>query len=383
MTDMKKAKIVTAMTATVLALNLAGVNASAQEVNTTQQPTVGVTETTTPVLPEQDEVTVKLEDNKTYTYKVKVREGASVSFAANTFVPRADGETGLPPEYLDHKDKLTLVVKDSTGKVVGEASFYDHIFITEGLKLDAGEYTVEVTTKEGLAKEGSVLEVAYYAEGGVYTTFIEGIETSLEGDDIQVGKELTLKGTGVIGASLTQVSLITPNGEEEKVVQDYSPNGEYTFTPTEEGYYTATFKIKNEETGEEAETVQDFYVNPKDTGSVTPPVDGENEGTDEEEEKPTKPSYTKASGLKMSIAKTTVKPKSTVTVNHSAKGTAVKYKVAIKQKGERNKVVKDYTSSKKVAFKAPSKKGKYIVSVYAKSSKGGKAVHTTKVITVK
>lgn len=377
MNKMKKAKIVTAMTATALALNLVGITANAEVAPTTEVLTTGVVNTEVPAYPFNDVLQVKLEGNKTYTYSTTIKEGSTVQYDAQALVPRADGETGLPPEYLNFEGKATLVVKDNTGKVVLEAvETAKGDLETEYVQLPGGEYTVEFTTKEGTWKEGAELVLGNRTELPPSDVKITAVESSVDLDKLYPGVETILTGVDVKDGLLTQVEMNEPDAEDYKLVQEFSPDKGYKFKPEKEGMYTFKFTVKDAETGETAETVVEFYIYAKD--DVNPPVD-----ENEDEEKPSKPTYTKASGLKMKVAKTTVEPKSNVTVTHSAKGTAVKYKVAIKQKGERNKVVKDYTSSKKVVFKAPSKKGKYIVSVYAKSSKGGKAVHTTKVITVK
>lgn len=369
MNKMKKAKIVTAMTATALALNLVGITANAEVAPTTEVLTTGVVNTEVPAYPFNDVLQVKLEGNKTYTYSTTIKEGSTVQYDAQALVPRADGETGLPPEYLNFEGKATLVVKDNTGKVVLEAvETAKGDLETEYVQLPGGEYTVEFTTKEGTWKEGAELVLGNRTELPPSDVQINGIESSVPEESLKPGVETILSGVDVKDGLLTQVDMAKPDEGYFKVVQEFSPDKGYKFKPEKEGVYTFLFTVKDAETGETDEFVSEVLIYPADGVKPT---------------KPTKPTYTKASGLKMKVEKTTVKPKKAVTVTHSAKGTSVKYKVAIKQKGERNKVVKDYTSSKKVVFKAPSKKGKYIVTVYAKSSKGGKSVHTTKVITVK
>lgn len=107
------------------------------------------------------------------------------------------------------------------------------------------------------------------------------------------------------------------------------------------------------------------------------------ETTPTESETPTPAPYKKASNLTVKLSKAKVKPKAKVTVTNKAKGTSIKYKVAIKEKGGKNKIIQNYSTKKKTTFKAPTKKGTYTVTVYAKSSKGGKAIHKTKKLTVK
>lgn len=384
---MKKKQIVTAMTATALALNLVGITANAEEVNTVETPTTGVVETTNPVLPTNDIVSAVLEDNKTYKYDVKVSANSHISIDASALVPPAKGDEGVPPEYIDFNGtNATLVLKDASGKEVlkGEVTNGTLFATTEGLP--EGTYTVEVAIATGLAVPNSELRVGFYEEGKQSNITIDGIEADADVTALKVGQTIKLKGVNVTEGVLTQVMVKGPNDEDFSLAQEFSPSVEFNFTPKEEGNYTVRYNLLDEATNEVAHLDVDFQINPADENVKPPVVDGGDKEDEDEPSvptKPTKPSYTKASALKMAVSKTKVKPKSTVTVTHSAKGTSVKYKVAIKQKGERNKVVKAYTSAKKVSFKAPTKKGKYIVSVYAKSSKGGKSVHATKVITVK
>lgn len=381
---MKKNQIVTAMTATALALNLVGITANAEEVNTVETPTTGVVETTNPVLPTNDVVSAVLVDNKTYKYDVKVSANSTISIDASALVPPAKGNEGLPPEYIDFNGtNATLVLKDASGKEVvkGEVINGSLFATTEGLP--EGTYTVEVAIATGVAVPNGEVRVGFYEEGKKSNITIDGIEADADVTALKVGQTIKLKGVNVTEGVLTQVMVKGPNDEDFSVAQEFSPSVEFDFTPKEEGNYTVRYNLLDEATNEVAHLDVDFQINPADENVKPPVVDGGDKEDEDKPSQPSKPTYTKASSLKMSVSKTKVKPKSTVTVTHSAKGTSVKYKVAIKQKGERNKLVKAYTSAKKVSFKAPTKKGKYIVSVYAKSSKGGKSVHTTKVITVK
>lgn len=349
---MKNLKIVTALTATALTFTFAATPvhaATATPIVTTLSNNLAAGEMTTDVF----------ENETLYTNDVYIPANTFVQFSASAH-PRV--EEGEMYDSIDLSKEVNFVLKDENGKVVATGTPGDmentqpSLFIS-GDQFAEGSYTLEYTSSTNIASDNDVIEFSYYAEQSFNDVSIVSIDAST--DDFYVGTPSTLDATVTKEGLLTQVEVLTPGEKDFKVVQAFGDDTEYVFTPTKEGVYEVRYTVQDPETEEVSTLSAQYDVQAAKANA-----------------------FVAASKLTAKFSKTTVKPKATVTVNASAKGTAVKYKIAIKENGK-NKIVKNYTASKKLTFKAPTKKGKYVVTVYAKSSKGGKVVKTTKTITVK
>lgn len=272
-------------------------------------------------LPINGKIRTSLASSKTHTYAIQVKNNELIELSATLY----DSQTG--DDFLIMPDEgASFVLKNDKGEVVQQSKFGDLVgdasyalFITAEA-VKPGNYTIEFTPAFNDSK--SFIEFKYLFQAG------------LEMDEEPIAPPIT-----------------TPE----------------TTTPSTPGQTTPTTPAPS---------------TPDQTTPATP-APSTPETTPTESETPTPAPYKKASNLTVKLSKAKVKPKAKVTVTNKAKGTSIKYKVAIKEKGGKNKIIQNYSTKKKTTFKAPTKKGTYTVTVYAKSSKGGKAIHKTKKLTVK
>jgi len=356
---MKKLKIATALTATAIVFSSTNTFASAQVIPSATAHTLANN------LVAGEMTTDLLENDTLYTNDVYIQENTFVEFSVSAH-PRV--EEGEYYDSIDLSKETTFVLKDENGNVVATGVPGDMINTQSSLFISGdnfaeGSYTLEYTSSSQIAGDNDVVEFNYYAQEASNDVTIASIQSST--DEFYVGIPATLEAIVSKDGLLKQVEVLAPNEDDFSIVQPFGESDTYIFTPTQKGVYEVRYTAEDPETG--ATDVLTVEYDVKAAPVVTTAPDK---------------TFVAASKLTAKFAKTTVKPKAKVTINASAKGTAVKYKVVIKENGK-NKVVKNYTSSKKLTFKAPAKKGKYAVTVYAKSSKGGKAIKTTKNITVK
>lgn len=331
-----------------MALSLMSVTASATEVTTLN----GVTPITA-----QEEVKVPVGYSETFTLKA----GEKKVYKFNALTGK-DLAVAFATSYQDEKNHvqnlLKLEVKDSKGTVVktGEAVKYATInFLGSQLKaLKAGEYTIEVTGLEALPTEGVTVGFALNETASTTKAGISSITLSKKG---VLPTKVTTKVTAKLDTkdALTKIQVYSPSTKKYKTVKDWSTTTSYNFKQTKAGTYKVKFIVKGDNNIEQSKTKTIKVVTLK---------------------TPTK--------LKTKLSKETVKPKAKFTVSNSASGSAIQYKVAYKLKGvKKYTVAKNYTTAKKVTVTAPSKKGKYTMTVYAKQTNGSKTIKVSKAFYVK
>ncbi|WP_010290282.1 hypothetical protein [Kurthia massiliensis] len=328
---MKRLKLATAVTASALLFSFATPGVQAQETAvTTSVATKAVTQ-----LPINGKIRTSLASSKTHTYAIQVKNNELIELSATLY----DSQTGddfliMPDEgasFVLKNDKGEVVQQSKFGDLVGDSSYA--LFITaEAMK--PGNYTIEFTPAFNDSK--SFIEFKYLFQAG------------LEMDEEPIAPPIT---TTPSTPGQTTPSTPAPSTPAPSTPDQTTPSTPAPSTPE---------------------------TTPSTDAPATTP-----ETTPTESETPTPAPYKKASNLMVKLSKAKVKPKAKVTVTNKAKGTSIKYKVAIKEKGGKNKIIQNYSTKKKTTFKAPTKKGTYTVTVYAKSSKGGKVIHKTKKLTVK
>lgn len=331
-----------------MALSLMSATASATEVT----PLNGVTPITA-----QEEVKVPVGYSETLTLKA----GEKKVYKFNALKGK-DLAVAIATSHQDEKNPvqnlLKLEVKDSKGKVVktGESVKYENIdYLGSQLKaLKAGEYTIEVTGLEALPSEGVTVGVALNETASTTKVGISSIKLSKKG---VLPTKVTTKVTAKLDTKdvLTKIQVYSPSTKKYKTVKDWGTTKSYNFKQSKAGTYKVKFTVKGDNNIESSKIQKIKVVKAK---------------------TPTK--------LKTKLSKTTVKPKAKFTVSNSASGSAIQYKVSYKLKGTKKyTVAKKYTTSKKVTVTAPSKKGKYTMTVYAKQTNGSKTTKVSKEFSVK
>lgn len=219
--------------------------------------------------------------------------------------------------------------------------------------LPKGAYTIEIRGLSTIQGDGLSLDFALTEDENPDFTFSK-IKSSKVGVLPQkIATTLTPSATDKNVQYKVEVK--APTAKKYKLVRNYGSKMTYKFKSSKVGTHTVKYSIKNESGKVHTKTLKIKVVK-----AVTP------------------------SKLKVTASKTAVKPKQKVTLKASAKGANLQYKYTYKLKGSKTThVIKNYSTSKTVTFKAPTKKGTYTVTTYVKQTNGNKIVKAVKTIVVK
>ncbi|MGE7924588.1 hypothetical protein ACQKND_15590 [Viridibacillus arvi] len=257
-------------------------------------------------------------------------------------------------DSLTVKDKLSVVITDSTGKVVSTESFNNFLGVEMSITnthLEKGIYTVEI---KGLSEIDAT---------GVELNFILKDNTKIKPKitDIAIEKK------GVLPQGISnkmqpivndknvdyQVSYKYPGTKTYRIV-DYYANDEsvHEFWSEKIGEHSVKFTIKNSQGVTSSKTIKVNVV---------------------KAQKPTK--------AKLKLSKTTAKKGQKVTLTVSAKGNNLFYKSEYRVKDRKYPVtIQSYSKYKTIVFRAPLKKGTYTVTAFVKQDNGDEVTKTQKVI---
>lgn len=259
-------------------------------------------------------------------------------------------------ESVDVKDKISVVVKDSKGKVVSKESATSFM----GVNMDvtnasykAGKYTIEIHGLTGIPAEG--LDMNFALENDTNPDFAFNKITSSKTGVLPQNVSTTLTPSATDKNVANKVEIKAPSAKTYKVVRDYSSKTNYVFKASKTGTYTVKFTLADENG-----TVHTKTTTIKVVKAQIP------------------------SKVKVSASKSVAKAGQKVIIKNSAKGSYLEYKTTYKLKTEKTAhTLKNYTTSKTATFTAPKKKGTYTITTYVKQHNGAKTVKASKIITVK